>query len=142
MLFDEVDKAHPDVLTTLLQVSVTVNVNVIVVVTVTATIVSSLSSHHLPQLFDEGRLTDGKGETLECKDAIFIMTSNLASSEIAEHAQGLRRQAEEQRRLRREEEPGGERIDISGTFKEAVIRPILKFHFRRDEFLGRINEVV
>ena len=94
------------------------------------------------QLFDEGRLTDGKGETLECKDAIFIMTSNLASSEIAEHAQGLRREAEEQRRLRREEEPGGERIDISGHFKEAVIRPVLKFHFRRDEFLGRINEVV
>ena len=94
------------------------------------------------QLFDEGRLTDGKGETLECKDAIFIMTSNLASSEIAEHAQGLRREAEEQRRLRREEEPGAERIDISGHFKEDVIRPVLKFHFRRDEFLGRINEVV
>jgi ATP-dependent Clp protease ATP-binding subunit ClpB len=82
-----VDKAHPDVLTTLLQ------------------------------LFDEGRLTDGKviqlnhvnmfnlyimwlkvqGETLECKDAIFIMTSNLASSEIAEHALQLRRDAEEGR---------------------------------------------
>ena len=43
VLFDEVDKAHPDVLTVLLQ------------------------------LFDEGRLTDGKGKTIECKDAIFIM---------------------------------------------------------------------
>ena len=49
VLFDEVDKAHPDVLTVLLQ------------------------------LFDEGRLTDGKGQTIECKKAIFVMTSNLAS---------------------------------------------------------------
>lgn len=38
-----------------------------------------------------------QGETLECKDAIFIMTSNLASSEIAEHALQLRREAEEGR---------------------------------------------
>merc|ERR1711990_888023 len=62
------------------------------------------------------------GETLECKDAIFIMTSNLASSEIAEHALQLRREAEEE--------------------EENVIRPVLKYHFRRDEFLGRINEIV
>ena len=60
VLFDEVDKAHPDVLTVLLQ------------------------------LFDEGRLTDGKGKTIECTDAIFIMTSNLASEEIAQHALELR----------------------------------------------------
>ena len=54
VLFDEVDKAHPDVLTVLLQ------------------------------LFDEGRLTDGQGSTITCKDAIFVMTSNLASEEIKE----------------------------------------------------------
>ena len=65
VLFDEVDKAHPDVLTVLLQ------------------------------LFDEGRLTDGKGKTIECKNAIFIMTSNLASTEIAEHALQLRRESED-----------------------------------------------
>ena len=35
-------------------------------------------------------MTDGKGKTLECKDAIFIMTSNLANDEIAEHALQLR----------------------------------------------------
>jgi hypothetical protein len=35
-------------------------------------------------------LTDGKGRTIECKDAIFIMTSNLASEEIAEYALQLR----------------------------------------------------
>lgn len=64
VLFDEVDKAHPDVLTVLLQ------------------------------LFDEGRLTDGKGKTIECKNAIFVMTSNLASQEIAQHALSLREEIE------------------------------------------------
>jgi ATP-dependent Clp protease ATP-binding subunit ClpB len=38
----------------------------------------------------KGRLTDGKGKTINCKDSIFIMTSNLASDEIAEHAVMLR----------------------------------------------------
>lgn len=38
----------------------------------------------------QGRLTDGKGNTVMCKDAIFIMTSNLASDEIASHAVQLR----------------------------------------------------
>lgn len=65
MLFDEVDKAHPDVLTVLLQ------------------------------LFDEGRLTDGQGKTIECKDAIFVMTSNLASNEIAQHALDIRKSVED-----------------------------------------------
>lgn len=35
-----------------------------------------------------------------------------------------------------------ERITISSKFKEKVVRPILKRHFQRDEFLGRINEFV
>ena len=64
VLFDEVEKAHPDVLTVMLQ------------------------------LFDEGRLTDGQGKTIECKDALFVMTSNLASDEIATHGLKLRREAE------------------------------------------------
>ena len=42
----------------------------------------------------QGRLTDGKGKTIECTDAIFIMTSNLASEEIAQHALELREEAE------------------------------------------------
>ncbi|KAF4521273.1 hypothetical protein B566_EDAN008476 [Ephemera danica] len=120
VLFDEVDKAHPDILTVLLQ------------------------------LFDEGRLTDGKGKTIECKDAIFVMTSNLASDEIAEHGLQLRREAEEVSKQRYEEKIGKliydkelvERISISKQFKEKVVQPILKKHFRRDEFLGRINEMV
>ncbi|XP_077086481.1 mitochondrial disaggregase isoform X4 [Siphateles boraxobius] len=115
VLFDEVDKAHPDVLTIMLQ------------------------------LFDEGRLTDGKGKTIECKDAIFIMTSNVASDEIAHHALQLRQEAQEQSRRRLAEnleDVQKSEITISNTFKEQVIRPILKGHFRRDEFLGRINEIV
>ncbi|XP_026196549.1 caseinolytic peptidase B protein homolog [Anabas testudineus] len=116
VLFDEVDKAHPDVLTIMLQ------------------------------LFDEGRLTDGKGKTIECKDAIFIMTSNVASDEIAQHALQLRQEAEEVSRRKLadnlEDVQKSHDIKISRQFKESVIRPILKAHFRRDEFLGRINEIV
>ncbi|KAL3992196.1 anthrax toxin receptor [Sarotherodon galilaeus] len=116
VLFDEVDKAHPDVLTIMLQ------------------------------LFDEGRLTDGKGKTIECKDAIFIMTSNVASDEIAQHALQLRQEAEQVSRRKLadnlEDVQKSDDIKISRQFKESVIRPILKAHFRRDEFLGRINEIV
>ena len=43
----------------------------------------------------QGRLTDGKGKTIECKNAIFVMTSNLASDEIAQHAIQLRKEASE-----------------------------------------------
>uniref|UniRef100_A0A672GA89 ClpB homolog, mitochondrial AAA ATPase chaperonin n=1 Tax=Salarias fasciatus TaxID=181472 RepID=A0A672GA89_SALFA len=116
VLFDEVDKAHPDVLTIMLQ------------------------------LFDEGRLTDGKGKTIECKDAIFIMTSNVASDEIAEHGMQLRQEAEEVSRRKladnlEDVQKSGD-VKISRQFKDNVIRPILKAHFRRDEFLGRINEIV
>ncbi|XP_046852538.1 caseinolytic peptidase B protein homolog isoform X2 [Xenia sp. Carnegie-2017] len=119
VLFDEVDKAHPDVLTVMLQ------------------------------LFDEGRLTDGQGKTIECKDAIFVMTSNLASDEIAKHGLKLRKQARQIIEERESKTAGKlevdlslKRIEISKKFKEEVVRPILKFHFRRDEFLGRINEIV
>lgn len=52
VLLDEIEKAHTDVLSLLLQV------------------------------FDEGRLTDGKGNTVVCPNAIFIMTSNLVQDEI------------------------------------------------------------
>ncbi|OWR45523.1 mitochondrial disaggregase-like [Danaus plexippus] len=135
VLFDEVDKAHPDVLTVLLQ------------------------------LFDEGRLTDGKGKLIECKNAIFVMTSNLAADEIAQYGLQLRREAEARsaQRVRpitttanesktevdvsseREGEPVGEAeeaLQVSRKFKDTVVRPILKRHFGRDEFLGRINEIV
>ncbi|OON20402.1 ATPase family protein, partial [Opisthorchis viverrini] len=102
VLFDETEKAHPDVLTALLQ------------------------------LFDEGRLTDGRGHTIDCKDAIFIMTSNVGSQVIAEHAQALRQASGDSEAD----------IELSRDFKENVMRPILRHNFLRDEFLGRINEMV
>lgn len=43
----------------------------------------------------QGRLTDGLGKTIDCKDAIFVMTSNLASEDIAQHALELRQLAKE-----------------------------------------------
>lgn len=119
VLFDEVDKAHPDVLTVLLQ------------------------------LFDEGRLTDGKGNTIQCKDAIFVMTSNLASDEIAQHALQLRAEAKKisAHTVSSDADFDGtdafkQDVTISRNFKDNVVRPILKRHFGRDEFLGRINEMV
>ena len=105
VLLDEVEKAHPDVLNLMLQ------------------------------LFDEGRITDGQGTTIECKDAIFIMTSNLASDEIAAHGVELRQEAA---RIGTADET----VAVSKAFKEQAIRPILKGHFKRDEFLGRIDEML
>uniref|UniRef100_A0A914UIJ6 Caseinolytic peptidase B protein n=1 Tax=Plectus sambesii TaxID=2011161 RepID=A0A914UIJ6_9BILA len=116
VLFDEIEKAHPDILTIMLQ------------------------------LFDEGRLTDGQGKTVECKDALFIMTSNLAADQIASYGDKLRREAEAIRRAKLEgavdDQNFTEQVTVSKEFKEKVVRPILKAHFRRDEFLGRINEMV
>lgn len=54
----------------------------------------------------QGRLTDGKGKTIDCKDAIFIMTSNVASDEIAQHALQLRQEALEMSRNRLAENLG------------------------------------
>jgi len=120
VLFDEVDKAHADVLTVLLQ------------------------------LFDEGRLTDGQGKTIECKDAVFVMTSNLAADEIAEYGAQLRKETKERQKARlsvsnndtNQHDIETSQTVVSRQFKEKVVRPILKTHFGRDEFLGRINEFV
>ncbi|KAG2236100.1 P-loop containing nucleoside triphosphate hydrolase protein [Thamnidium elegans] len=129
VLLDEVEKAHPDVLTIMLQ------------------------------LFDEGRITDGKGTTVECKDAIFVMTSNLAQHEIADEAELLRLEASVSSDAQTtgtatviEPNSGNDKdsddkkverqISLSRKFIQHVIYPILYEHFRRDEFLGRINEVL
>uniref|UniRef100_A0A5S6QPR6 ANK_REP_REGION domain-containing protein n=1 Tax=Trichuris muris TaxID=70415 RepID=A0A5S6QPR6_TRIMR len=115
VLFDEIEKAHPDVLTIMLQ------------------------------LFDEGRLTDGQGNTIECKEAIFIMTSNLAAEEIASHALKLRKEAQkmdEQKLAGTLSNEQSSDVTISKQFKEHVVLPILKKNLRRDEFIGRITEIV
>ena len=111
VLFDEVEKAHADILTCLLQT------------------------------FDEGRLTDGRGETVACTDAIFVMTSNLGQQEIADEAVRLRGGVAE--RLTQDPDLDLDEADALGNaFKTETMMPILKSHFKRDEFLGRINEVV
>jgi ATP-dependent Clp protease ATP-binding subunit ClpB len=91
VLFDEVEKAHPEVLNVLLQ------------------------------LLDDGRLTDGKGRTVDFKNAVVIMTSNLGSHVLAERAQR-----------------GDTEID-EGTRR--IMMDTLRDHFR-PEFLNRIDEIV
>ena len=76
-----------------------------------------------------------------------------ASTEIADHALQLRREAEDVLRQRSLDLEAAEsdstskiedkkQVTISRRFKERVVQPILKRHFGRDEFLGRINEIV
>jgi len=91
VLFDEIEKAHPEVLNVMLQ------------------------------LLDDGRLTDGKGRTVDFRNTVIILTSNVGSSLLAERAErgqialdeGLRRQLTE----------------------------VLRQHFK-PEFLNRIDEIV
>ncbi|VFU11637.1 protein disaggregation chaperone (fragment) [anaerobic digester metagenome] len=87
ILFDEIEKAHPDVFNILLQ------------------------------LLDDGRLTDGQGRTVDFRNTVVIMTSNLGSHWFSELA-------------------GGNRAEL-----EARVMEELKLHFR-PEFLNRIDEVV
>jgi ATP-dependent Clp protease ATP-binding subunit ClpB len=91
VLFDEVEKAHPEVLNVLLQ------------------------------LLDDGRLTDGKGRTIDFKNTVVIMTSNLGSQYISERSTGE-----------------GGTID-EGTRREVM--EALRAHFR-PEFLNRIDEII
>ena len=90
ILLDEVEKAHPDVFNILLQV------------------------------LDDGRITDSQGRTVDFKNAVIIMTSNLGSPFILD---GI--------------EPNGE---ISADAR-AQVDALLKQHFR-PEFLNRLDEIV
>ena len=86
VLFDEIEKAHPDVFNVLLQI------------------------------LDDGRLTDSKGRTVDFKNTVLIMTSNLGSREI-QAAEGDEKQV-----------------------REAVTQE-LRLHFK-PEFLNRIDDIV
>ncbi len=88
ILMDEVEKAHPDVFNVLLQV------------------------------LDDGRLTDGQGRTVDFRNTVIVMTSNLGSDRIQEMA-------------------GEENYD---AMKNAVME-VVSSHFR-PEFINRIDEVV
>jgi ATP-dependent Clp protease ATP-binding subunit ClpB len=99
VLFDEIEKAHPEVLNVMLQ------------------------------LLDDGRLTDGKGRTVDFKNAVVIMTSNVGSAFIAEAAA-----AKALARDRDEDE----------ILDEGVKRQVLdalRSSFR-PEFLNRVDEII
>jgi ATP-dependent Clp protease ATP-binding subunit ClpB len=90
ILFDEIEKAHPDVFNILLQV------------------------------MDDGRLTDAKGRTVDFKNTVLIMTSNLGAAMLA-----------------------GEKLKTEHDFdmaRESVMR-VLREHFR-PEFLNRVDDIV
>ncbi len=86
VLFDEIEKAHPEVFNVLLQ------------------------------LLDEGHLTDAKGRTVDFKNTVVIMTSNLASQQIAAHASD------------REEQ-------------ERAVQEVLRRTFK-PEFLNRVDDII
>jgi ATP-dependent Clp protease ATP-binding subunit ClpB len=90
VLFDEVEKAHPDVFNVLLQV------------------------------LDDGRITDSQGRTVDFKNTIIIMTSNIGSAYLLEHMK-----------------EGGQ---ISPDVNEAVMEE-LRSSFR-PEFLNRLDEII
>ena len=87
VLFDEIEKAHPDVFNVLLQ------------------------------LLDDGRLTDGQGRTVDFRNTVLIMTSNLGSQMIQDMA--------------------GQNFEEA---REAVLA-VLRDHFR-PEFLNRVDEII
>ncbi|NNK95931.1 MAG: AAA domain-containing protein, partial [Desulfobacterales bacterium] len=89
ILLDEIEKAHPDVFNVLLQV------------------------------LDDGRMTDGKGRTVDFKNTILIMTSNLGSNLIMQMAE-------------KEEE--------SSAIKEQIEE--LLYHHFKPEFLNRVDETI
>ena len=93
VLFDEIEKAHHDVFNVLLQV------------------------------LDDGRLTDGQGRTVDFKNTIVIMTSNLGSSIIQEYFLDGKISASDRREL------------------EARVQAELKKHFR-PEFLNRVDDTI
>ncbi|MFL5489453.1 MAG: ATP-dependent chaperone ClpB [Gemmatimonadaceae bacterium] len=87
VLFDEIEKAHPDVFNILLQI------------------------------LDDGRLTDSQGRTVDFRNTVIIMTSNIGSTYILEHA-------------------GDDRAVI-----EAQVTSALRQHFR-PEFLNRVDDII
>jgi ATP-dependent Clp protease ATP-binding subunit ClpB len=90
ILLDEVEKAHPDVFNILLQV------------------------------LDDGRLTDGQGRTVDFRNTVIVMTSNLGSQMIQEHA-------------------GDSEADYMQM--KAAVLGVVQAHFR-PEFINRLDELV
>ena len=100
ILFDEIEKAHPDMFNMLLQI------------------------------LDDGRLTDSKGRTVNFKNTIIIMTSNLGNEVIRQYSIGFADTSNQTE------------VAVQQTSEmKAKIDKILKNHFKL-EFLNRIDEIV
>jgi ATP-dependent Clp protease ATP-binding subunit ClpB len=97
LLFDEIEKAHPDVFNIFLQI------------------------------LDEGRLTDGKGRTVDFKNTVIIMTSNIAGALIHEAMNG--------------KTAGSPSAPVITEGLKRQIQEALRQHFR-PEFLNRVDEIV
>ncbi len=95
VLFDEVEKAHPDVFNALLQI------------------------------LEDGRLTDAQGRTVDFKNTVLIMTSNLGTGDLRKAAVGFSKTSEA----------------VTHERMKAKVHDALKLHFR-PEFLNRIDEVI
>lgn len=93
VLFDEVEKAHPDVFNTLLQ------------------------------LLDDGRLTDSQGRTVDFKNTVVILTSNLGSAELAAVEEGELAEADKLEAMR----------EVALNASRVVFRP---------EFINRLDETI
>ena len=96
VLFDEIEKAHPDVFNILLQI------------------------------LEDGRLTDGHGRTVDFRNTLVIMTSNLGTGEVGRQVMGFRRDGESTTEMER----------LRASIEEALKRTF------RPELLNRIDEIV
>jgi ATP-dependent Clp protease ATP-binding subunit ClpC len=99
VLFDEIEKAHPDVFNLLLQI------------------------------FEDGRLTDSKGRTIDFKNTLLILTSNIGSKVIEKGGGGLGFELSE------------EQTNSQYTRIRALVNEELKQYFR-PEFLNRLDEII
>ncbi len=95
VLFDEIEKAHPDVFNTLLQI------------------------------LEEGRLTDAQGRTVDFKNTVIIMTSNLGTRDLHKKAVGFHAADD----------------DFNYEYMKEKVTEELKKHFR-PEFINRIDEII
>ncbi len=99
ILFDEIEKAHPDIFNLLLQI------------------------------LEDGRLTDAKGRTIDFKNTLLIMTSNIGSKVIEKGGGGLGF------------ELGDSQVESQYTRIRALVNEELKQYFR-PEFLNRLDEII
>jgi len=107
LLLDEVEKAHPDVFNILLQV------------------------------LDDGRLTDGQGRTVDFRNTVIVMTSNLGSTAIQDIAQN---KAFDSISFDQDADSSEQNEHRYNAMKDAVME-VVSGHFR-PEFINRIDEVV